>query len=169
MKKTVIAVAFLLVVSLSLTGCGLTVPRPEIKEGEFDFSVTYEIDGKINTVSGVYVCKYEGVDWALDSGYHRDWSGYIKGGKLEDMIEIGTTDDGGVIQLDFDLYADYFMGDIGSYEEYASVPMLTVVHIDGEGMSIQNEADVIEDLYGARIVSYKYDAPVENSFGVLNF
>ena len=166
MKKLLIALIFVLVVSLSLTGCGLTVPRPEVKEGEFDFSVTYEVDGKINTVSGVYVCKYEGVDWALDGGYHRDWSGYIKDGRTEDLIEIGTTDDGGVIKLDLDLYADYFMGDTGSYEEYASVPTLTVVFVKGEEIAIQNDAAVIEELYGARIISYKYDAPIKNSFGL---
>ena len=51
--------------SALLAGCGLEVPRPEIKEGEFDFIVTYEYNGEIKTVSGVYVCEFSGISWAL--------------------------------------------------------------------------------------------------------
>ena len=80
-----------LMLSALLAGCGLEVPRPEIKEGEFSFTVTYEYNGEIKTVSGVYVCEFSGISWALDGGYHRAWNGYIKGGEPEEAVEIGIS------------------------------------------------------------------------------
>ena len=40
-----------------LTGCGPDVPLPEVKEGIFDFTVTYELNGEVKTVKNTYVCK----------------------------------------------------------------------------------------------------------------
>ena len=71
MKRTVVLLCFVLALVCMLTSCALDVPRPEIKTGEFNFSVTYEYNGEIKTVSGVYVCEYDGIDWAIDMGYHR--------------------------------------------------------------------------------------------------
>lgn len=34
------------------------------------------------------------------------------------------------------------------------------------GMEIIQEADVIEERYGARMIAYEYDKPIENSFGL---
>ena len=42
------------------TGCSGLTSGPEVEKGEFDFSVTYEFEGETKTVSGVYVCEYEG-------------------------------------------------------------------------------------------------------------
>ena len=149
-----------------LSSCGLEVPRPEIKKGEFDFTVTYEINGEVKTVSGIYVCEYNGTAWALDSWYYRDWTAYIKDGEPEELIEIGTGEDGGVIRLYFGFYPEYFMSDPTWSWKGAPQPGLDVVLVDEEGMRILNEADVIEETYGARIISYEYDEPIENSFGL---
>ena len=35
-----------------------------------------------------------------------------------------------------------------------------------EELSIRNGADVIEETYGAKIISYTYDTPIENTFGL---
>ena len=35
--------------------------KQEVKEGRFDFSLTYEVDGEVKTYTGVYVCEYDGV------------------------------------------------------------------------------------------------------------
>mgnify|MGYP003307886116 CR=1 FL=1 len=94
-----------------LTGCASTVPCPEIKEGEFNFSVTYDFNGEKKTVSGVYVCEYNGTIWALDGGIAETGKAIYKDGKIEDMIEIGTTEDGDRVELNLALYPEYFMGD----------------------------------------------------------
>ena len=166
--KKIISVLILLSLLGVLTGCGLTVPRPEIKSGEFEFSVTYEWNGETKTISGVYVCEYNGTDWALDGGYHREWKGYIKGGESQEMIEIGTTADSGKVNLNLAFYPEYFMNDPLTGGKEAPIPWLSVTHVDGEGMSIQNEAEIIEETYGAKIVSYEYDAPITNEFGIFN-
>ena len=48
------------------------------------------------------------------------------------------------------------------------IPWLSVTHMDGEGVSIQNEAEIIEETYGAKIVNYEYDAPITNEFDLFN-
>lgn len=147
-----------------LTGCGYEVPRPEVKKGEFPFSVTYEFNGEIKTVSGVYVCEYKGTSWALDGGHHRDWNGYIKDGKVEETIEIGATDDGGKVALYLDLYPDYFMDDF--IEGYRDVPKpyISVTVVDDEGLTFFHEPEEVEKICGARIISYEYAEPIENTF-----
>ena len=168
MKRTVSILLFVGILAGILTGCGLQVPRPEIKTGEFDFSVTYEWNGETKTVSGVYVCEYNGTDWALDGGYHRDWKGYVKHDKMETQIEIGTTEDGGVILLSFGFYPEYFMDDPATGGREVPEPWLTVSHsfADGDGVEILNDAEIIEETYGVKIISYQYSDPIENTFGL---
>ena len=101
MKKIFGILLLVLLLAATLAGCGLTAPRPEIEKGEFPFSVTYEFAGEIKTVSGVYVCEYNGTRVSLDGGAHRDWKSYFKGGELEEMMEIGK-----------DAYGDYLMDEI---------------------------------------------------------
>ena len=167
--KRVFAVLFLaLLFTAVLTSCGSTVPRPEITEGEFPFSVTYEFNGELKTISGVYVCKYNGTSWALDGGSHRDWKGYIKDGNVEEMIEIGTTKSGETVDLNLALCPEYFMGDFVEGYHDVPVPYILVTLADDEGISFLHEADEVEEYCGAKILSYEYAEPIENSFQVLN-
>ena len=164
MTRKIFALLLALMLALMLASCGLTVPSPEIKEGEFDFTVTYEFNGEIQTVSGVYVCEYSGIDFALDGENHREWNGYMKDGNLEEIIVIATAEDGGIVELNLRFDPGHFMGD--SYEEGDEpfAPMITVRLEDEEGLSFENDADLIAEVYGARIISYEYDAPIENTF-----
>ena len=150
-----------------LSGCGLSVPTPEIESGEFDFSVTYELNGEIKTVSGVYVCEYDGTSWALDGGYHRAWNGYIKDDKLEEPFQIGTTDDGGKILLNFRFYPHYFMGDHETGGLEPPAPWIAVQYPADEfgGVNIISGVNELKENYGAKIISYEYDEPIENTFG----
>ena len=43
--------------------------------------------------------------------------------------------------------------------------MVTARTEDEEGISCENNADLIAEVYGARIISYEYDEPIENTFG----
>ena len=167
MKKLLSILLFTLTIALLLTSCGITVPRPEIKKHEFDFSVTYEFNGEVKTVSGVYVCEYDGTGWALDGGSHREWKSYFKNDEQAEPVRIGTTEDGGIVELNYGFYPEYFMGDPSWSWMEAPAPSLTVSHVNGEEVSIQNVADVIEKTYGARIISYQYAAPIVNEFGLL--
>ena len=163
MKKALGFLIALLLLSLALTSCGSQVPRPEIKSGEFNFSVTYEYAGETKTVSGVYVCEYDGIDWVLDGGFHRVWSGYIKGGTTEQNIVLGTAEDGGIVELYLAFDPDYFMGD-SHWDGYEPFEPCLSVRLYDEGLYFESDAELIAETYGARVISYEYDDPIENSF-----
>ena len=168
MKQIFRIILLILFLAGILTGCGFQVPRPEIKEGKFHFSVTYSLNGEEKTVSGIYVCTYDGVDWALDGGYHRVWSGTIEGGSADDCYTIGTTEDGGAVILSLHLDPDYFMGEVVTGGIDVPAPDLMVKYPEDAlgGIEIIREAEAIEEVYGAKIISFQYDDPIENSFGL---
>ena len=167
MKKKISVLILALSLACTLTSCGLQVPLPEVKTEEFDFSVTYEYNGEINTISGVYVCEYDGTDWALDGGYHREWTGYVKGDNPDDVIKIGVTEDGGVVELNLGFYPEYFMGDPAAGGREAPEPWISVTITDDEGMSILHGDALEEERYGVRIIRYEYAKPISNDFGIL--
>ena len=162
-RKWCILLGLLMLVRM-LAGCGLDVPRPEIQTGEFNFSVTYEFNGEIKTMSGVYICEYDGIDWALDGGYYRVWKGYIKDGTTEEVIRLETATDGGIAELNLVFDPGHFMGD--DYMDGAEPfePSFTVRQENDDGLSFENRADHIAETYGARIISYEYDEPIKNTF-----
>ena len=53
------------------------VPRPQITYGEFPFTLVYENEGEVITVSDVYVCKFDGFKIDLGDKW-RYWKGYLK-------------------------------------------------------------------------------------------
>ena len=66
----------MLVLIIMLSGCGSRVARPEIKEGRFNVTVTYEHNGEIKEASGVYVCEYDGVNWwDINADSYANWRG----------------------------------------------------------------------------------------------
>ena len=77
MKKIFSVLFFILIFTLMLTSCGLTMPRPEVKEGQFDVSVTYEVGGETKTLDLVYVCKYDGVKMTPEGMRYRAWNGSL--------------------------------------------------------------------------------------------
>lgn len=166
MKRILCALLLILALVCMLASCGLTVPRPEINAGEFDFSVTYEVNGEAKTISGVYVCEYDGTDWALDGGSHRAWSGYIKDGTTEEVLRLAVAENGGIVELNLNFEPGHFMGDPYWEGDEPFEPWITVRLEDEEGLSFENDADLIVAAYGARIIGYTYDDPIENSFGL---
>ena len=160
MKKIFIAIIFLLLFALCLTGCGFTVPRPEIKEGKFNISVTYEHNGEIKTASGVYVCEYDGVIWYNVNrdpfvNWKESFEGDIKDGGV---LPICNTDDGGEIFIGLLLYPEYFMGD-PEYADYTPIVRAEIFYDDEQ----IDDVDVIAE-YGVKLIDYEYDEPIENTF-----
>ena len=122
MKKLLCALLLVLMLTVSFTSCGLIVERPEVKEEEFNFSVTYEINGETKTVSGVYVCEYDGIDRVLDGVNHREWKGYIKDGTIEEQIKLATAEDGGVVELTSNQQKNQTFSDI--FKNFLAVTLL---------------------------------------------
>ena len=191
-KKLFAALALALAFTPTLTACEETLedvligvltgfqkgPDPSVKEGSFDFSVTYEVDGDVATVSSVYVCEFEESGWGLD-GWYINWNEYIEDSELATRLEstrgyllLKTIDDG-EIYLDLNLSARYFMLD-PRFEDHANTdepivirPRLLIEYSEAKydeiGESYSEDAAVLEG-YGVKIISYEYDAPIENTY-----
>lgn len=150
------------------TGAFINVPRPEIKEGEFDFALTYEIDGETKKIEGTYVCKFEGASRALD-GVGRDWKGYIKDHDDFTDYELKTTEKG-TIKVDLDICPEFFMSDpnyqnMKSSDDPKPEPYLYITSGDPTIDDPANE--VTFNLYegnDVKIISFEYDEPVENVY-----
>lgn len=173
MKMKLIALMLALVLVGMLSSCGLTVPRPDIKEGRFDFSITYELNGETKTFSAVYVCEFAGTSWALEGGdYTRDWKDHVEGNYTGDNYSaiIGASEDGGDITLFFGVYPSYFMGD-STGDRGVPGPSLYITYPEDEdgGTRLVSDPTELEEVYGVKIISYEYDAPIENKFTVFDF
>ena len=165
--KKLIVVTFMTFVTMLLSSCTTLTKMavPEVKEAEFSFSVTYEINGEEKTYSDVYVCKYEGsYVSAFGDGGGIDWTGYIESTKGMPEVAIQTNDDG-VIYIGLGFYPEYFMREPGFEDcEIPDYTLYIVYHSDDPDMvSIDRDIDFMEK-YGIRIISYTYDKPIENSY-----
>ena len=161
MKKIFSLLLLTIALSLVLSSCGLDVPRPEIKEGRFNITVTYEHNGEVKKASAVYVCEYDGIVWynvnrAPFVNWKESFEGDIKDGGV---LPVCNTDDGGKIFIGLLLYPEYFMGD-PNYAEYTPIVRAELFYDDFQ----TDNADVIAE-YGVRLISYEYDEPIANSFG----
>ena len=161
--KKITYVILLLVISVILTSCGLFAPRPEITEGKFNSSVTYEHNGEVKTASAVYVCEYDGVNWwDINRDPYANWKESFEGDiKDGGIIPICNTDDGGEIFISIVLYPEYFMGD-PEYADYTPLIRAELWYTDEQTDDVERIAE-----HGVKLNSYEYDEPIENSFGLL--
>ena len=165
LKMLVVAV-FMAFAMAVLSGC-VTVakmPVPSVKEGRFNFSVTYEINGEVKTYSGVYVCKYNGSYLSAFRDGGVDWIGYIENTNSESEIAIQRNEDG-VIYIGLGFYPGYFMADPDYFDyEAPSANLFIVYHSDDpDDITISSDLDFMAE-YGVRLISYTYDEPIENSY-----
>ena len=168
-KKLLCAVILALLLALLLSSCA-KVPLPKVREGRFNFSVTYEVNGEVKTISGVYVCTFIRPSMDL-TGIDREWSGYIEGSPEidEEEIEVLLTDDGR-ITLDLGLYPEYFMSDpfYWGYNYEDSEPKASLLIVYNEDIApdmgyFSTDPEVI-GAYGVKVISYEYDEPIENIY-----
>ena len=163
MKKIICLLIALLLFSIGLTSCGLTMPRPEVKDGQFDVSVTYEVGGETKTLDLVYVCDYDGVKMSLEGTRYRSWNGHFEGYEDGDVIEVSKNDDGSSIVFNFLIYAEYFMGEPDYVDFYPEAKTERIYFEDGIEM-IDYDEELITEEYGVRIISINYEEPIKNTF-----
>ena len=164
--KRIISILLLTAALVSmLAGCGLALPAPEIKNGEFDVTVTYEVNGEVKTLDLVYVCKYGGVGYTLEGEVYRSWSGHFKGYDEGDVIDVIDTEDGGKVYLCFHIYAEYFMGEPDYIDNFAPWVAVERLYYDENGDEmIDYDQDEIAENYGVRVIGIEYDEPIQNIF-----
>ena len=163
MKRIIGALLLAAMLSVMLAGCGLEVLRPEVKEGKFDVSVTYEVGGEAKTLALVYVCEYDGVKMTLEGTRYRAWNGHFEGYEDGEVIDIFEADDGSRIVLSFLIYAEHFMGEPDYVDFYPEAKTERIYFEDGTEMIDYDEELITED-YGVRIIGIDYDEPIKNTF-----
>jgi hypothetical protein len=173
-RKIAVCMIVFMMASISLlTGCVGNAPDPQIKEGRFDFSIVYEIDGEVTTLSSVYVCEFVESGWLM-GGWYIDWNAYVEDAEIEALfhdesyyggIMIGNNEDG-TIYLDLCLDPGYFMSEPGG-EDRKHEPYLFIMYTEeaAERIGTYGDTDVaILESYGAKLISYEYASPIENIY-----
>ena len=161
-------VAFLFIIS-SVFGFFEIIEKPEIKTGEFDFCLIYEMDDEIKTIEGVYVCEFDGIDRSFE-GASRQWIGYIKDHDDSTCYLLKTTDEGD-IKVELDFAPDYFMSDPDFADSYEIIPEPYIYITSGDPTIEDPTNELFFELYDGddiEIISFEYDDPIENNYRYIN-
>ena len=165
MKLPIIILAiglFLAVAACFFTGI---MKEPTIKEHDFEYSVTYSVDGEVKIHKGSYQCSFIGYDGHDDptirlyDGVHK-----VDGNVSESSWFTVAHKDGVELSLIINLDADYLMGDPDKYEYVSDNEAPYLEAIDAEGYSVE-----ISEVFDAEIISWEYPEPIENSFEFVGF
>ena len=152
------AAAVAMVVSAIITGIAY---KPTITEHTFPFSVTYELNGKTETITDVYEVYYIGNDGYTDTKT-RIYEGKIVGTQDANVWYVLGEDADSRIILNTKLYADYLMGD-SEYDYFNDEPFEPqILYYDAEEIEYTDEQTLAE--HGVRLVGWEYPAPIVNSF-----
>ena len=142
---------------------------PAITKHDFDFSITYKLDGETKTLNGVYSCRFtgfggDGVD-PLCRYYEGTYT--VEGESDNDRCFTIAEKDGYELYIVALLNDSYLMGDVKneSYDSYTEGPTLEAEDKDGNQY---DEAD-LPAVFDAEIVSFQYPEPIENTFRFTGF
>lgn len=141
--------------------------KPEIRYGEFDYSLVYEINGETKTINDTLVCEYDGISRSLE-GKSVKWNSYIKGTNKEDCYLI-FEDDEYKLYIYVPTDARYFM-DEPDYDLYGfenpGEPWLAYAFVEpAEDKEYQFfSVDDYEEKFGVKIVSWEIEKPIENNY-----
>ena len=133
--------------------------KPTVTEGEFPFSVTYELDGERVTVEDVYKVNYVKND-KDDNHKGRVYVGTFGNDKNNTTI-ILKRDENTRIELSLFLYADHLMGD-PEYDYFDDMPFAPRIYYYDA-----NETEYYDDetlaAQGVKLISFEYPEPIKNS------
>lgn len=141
------------------------IQKPEIKVGEFDFQLIYEIDGEIKTIEGTYVCGFDGIDRSFQ-GASRQWIGYIKDHDDSTCYLLKTIDKGD-IKVELDFAPDYFMSNPDFADAYDIIPEPYIYVTSGDPSIEDLTNGFFFEIYEGddiKIISFEYDPPIENKY-----
>ncbi len=135
--------------------------KPTVTEGEFPFSITYELDGETVTINEVYKARY-----VRNDGY-ADTKSRVYVGEIGNMGEGNTVytlkkDENTRVELWTKLYPDYLMGDTkyDYFDDEAFEPQ--IYYYDAEEQEYSDEETLL--VQGVKLISFKYPTPIKNSF-----
>ena len=142
---------------------------PTVTEQDFDFSITYKLDGETKTLSGVYRCRFTGFGKDGIDPLCRYYKGeYIVDENTSPSRLFTIANEG-----DYELYIvalfndSYLMGDVenDSYEACHEAPSL---YAEDKECNQYDETN-LPDVFDAEIISWDYPKPIENTFYFTSF
>ena len=155
----ILAVAILVIAVYSVVSS--IAFKPTVVEGEFPFSITYELNGETITVSDVYKAYY-----VRNDGY-ADTKGRVYEGEIGNLGEGNTVytlkkDENGRVELWTHFYADYLMGDTeyDYFDDEAFEP--AIYYYDADEEWFYDEETLAAQ--GVKLISFEYPTPIKNSF-----
>jgi hypothetical protein len=134
--------------------------KPTVTEGAFPFSITYELDGKTETIDEIYKARYVG-----SAGY-ADSKGRVYVGEIGNLGENNTVytlkqNENGRIELWTKLYPDYLMGD-AAYDYFDDEDFAPAIYYyDTEETEYHDEETLAE--HGVKLVDFQYPTPIKNT------
>ena len=135
--------------------------KPTVTEQDFEFSITYELDGETVTIDDVYKAKYVGNGGYADTK-SRNYVGEIGNMGEGNVFFTLKSDENGRIVLHTNFYADYLMGDTeyGYFDNEPFQPQ--IFYYDSQEIEYADSETLLS--HGAKLISYEYPSPIENSF-----
>lgn len=135
------------------------IKHPVIGEHDFDFSVTYNLDGETKILEGVYRCRFEGMSQGIDP-LERIYSGmYLTdgSGKTDSTFPIAEKDgmELGLVVIFSDAY---LMGDEDGSHHFD--PYLVVTDRDN---IVYDDPEMLAK-FDAQIIGWEYPQSLENTF-----
>ena len=136
--------------------------KPTITEKEFPFSITYELNGKTETIEDVYVAFFTGNGGYVETT-GRCYDGEIVGKEDKDSASyvLSKINDKAII-LYTNFYADYLMGDpeYDYFSDEAFKPSIVYYGVNGE--AYEDEQTLLA--HGVKLIDWEYPEPIENTF-----
>ena len=157
----IIAIGIVLSVAVSLVTTAIKVPT--VTEQDFQYSVTYKLNGKTETLDGVYRVRFDGARPGENS-IIRDYTGeYLTNTSEYHPAAYTIAEKDGLELCVITVFSNrYLMGDAKNdpAATWMYTPYLAV--IDQEGMEYEDEEMLGK--FNAELISYELPEPVENSF-----
>ena len=142
---------------------------PTVTKQDFDFSITYKLDGEIKTLNGAYSSRFTGFGANGVDPLCRYYEGTYKveGETDGDRCFTIAEKDGYTLYIVALLNDSYLFGDVenDSYESGHEEPTLEAEDKEYN----QYDETNLPDVFDAEIVSFQYPEPIENTFRFSGF
>ena len=159
----VIMIAIGLVLSLAVCLFANIILTPTVTEHDFHYSVTYQLNGEIKTLEGIYRCRLDTQNENTEPGDRYYTGEYIVNGQttLSHTYTIAQKD-GAELYIVTLFNECYLMGDTKDmdYAPFLEDPYLEA--LDEEGIPY-SETDMPSE-FTAEIIRWEYPEPIENTF-----
>ena len=169
LKLPIIIIAIGIIVAIVACLLQSMQKTPTVTKQDFDFSITYKLDGETKTINGVYSSRFTGFGGNGIDPLCRYYEGTYKVEGEDDGDRCFTIaeKDGYELYIVALLNDYYLMGDEEneSYDSHTEGPTLEAEDKDGN----QYDETEIPDVFDAEIVSFEYPKPIENTFCFAGF